>query len=1575
MPKPLVNGKIIYPNMYGRLAQHDIFLSQGVREGDSPTFANLQLTGDAVVEGNLYVRGNATVLDTNVTEFEDNIVLLNRLETGSGVTLNQAGFEINRGSLESYRIVFNEPDDTFRIGVLSNTQAVATREDHPLDKGIMMWNESTKRLDSRTAIQLSISVVATDAATSSTNGALHVLGGVGIKKDVHVDGTLHLTGSAFSHKSQLYTDTTSNNLHVVSANDVYITPSTKVRIPYDKPITFGADSQRISSNSLTDDVDVYANGHVNFYLVPGKRINIPNQIPLTFATQNEKIYTDDSNNMVMAANQNIHLNPGANKTVLLPVNIPVSFYNTSQQIFANLVNDLSIVAGNNIFLTPGPTLNVRIPTDCGIRFGASGTQRIAANSSNELSISSTGDLNLSPSNTSRINIPSLVPLTFGGYDRYIKADVNGDMEISTPGKTIRVLGTNPSVSASSGALVVQGGVGIGGDVVIGGNLSVRGTTTTINTNTVTVQDNLLVLNSAPAGFADGGILVKRSVGANTLYSGIFFRESTGEFTFAHTSSDPGQDAVTITQHIPIRADYAAFNSTQDATGVGSGGSLTTLGGCSVSKSLFVGNHVSIAGGTTTGTLHVRSELFGQSLTLNSTVAASNYSTGALVSSGGVVIRETSVASSLTNGGALLVAGGVSIGKNAFVGGKMSVYGEIDCLTTSGSVLKFYDSSSNLRFSLDRDNTGESFAISRYNAAGNFIEKSFYIDNLSGTTAINNTTPSTSLSQSSLIVSGGVSVASTASAASVTSGGAMTVAGGQCVGKNLLVGGDTTFFSTTESDQLGSGAFVVHGGASMSKNTNVGGDLSVAGTVRYNGNGLIQSITNNNETSAWYYAGPLNNTSYCDLEFHDGVQQTEEPNTSGLRMLVSIQGTSSAFQHSHFGNIAFSSPQKVQTVVFVDSESVHHLFVLTPPESHTTIHVKTHSGPRFELAFEGTSTFPSGQTSGFDAWAQVYSSDSESNLDYSFGNVSVEGASFRVADNLPVIGANNAQSASTRDVGLLLERFQVPNDVGSGDVVADASNSSMVLPNQSTATLTQIVLPGTASNLDDFYNGWWVKVVDGARAGQVRKIVDYIGSLRVATLSTQWTGAGPQAGDSLSLYNTPYVSPYFDEGAKRFKLGYGSLDGHIFSHHNDVDLDVKNLFVSDTTSSSNSSTGSVYVLGGISIASTTDAISSTSGGGITVLGGAAVNKQLHVGQNICISAEGTTPQEQMHIRHSSSTVRLEHDTASHSYVDFVENSTGNRFGMVMDSTHNMFCLTRSSTGQTPDNALKVLTLTSGGNVGIHATSNVNSPLTFLPNTFISTNTNDGYLGLIATATNTDSPNGAGRIVMYGNDHPTQGGDVRISAGGTHGSISICTNLDEERISLSPDGVVQVHATTASDNASSGTLVVSGGIAVECSQNAQSNDNGGALTVAGGASIAKDIFIGGNLYISGNLDATGSVTTPTLTFSNTQGCSITSYSNNKFVQISDQALFSFAVAVTPTQASTNCQFEFALPNRTSPFAQRSELIALVTGYTDDTDVIPLFNTVCVGVKTTTRGMLKFQSASTGIHYFTVFCRYTV
>ena len=212
-------------------------------------------------------------------------------------------------------------------------------------------------------------------------------------------------------------------------------------------------------------------------------------------------------------------------------------------------------------------------------------------------------------------------------------------------------------------------------------------------------------------------------------------------------------------------------------------------------------------------------------------------------------------------------------------------------------------------------------------------------------------------------------------------------------------------------------------------------------------------------------------------------------------------------------------------------------------------------------------------------------------------------------------------------------------------------------------------------------------------------------------------------------------------------------------------------------------------------------------------------------------------------------------------------------------------------------------------------------------------------------------------------------------GTSGSVKIFTNEDKERVCIDRFGTVSILTTAISESTTSGALIVSGGVAVSATENSINVSAGGSLTVAGGASIMKDIFIGGNLFITGKFNAGGSSKTPEITFTNNVNCTYTGYDNNRLLTISQEATLSFVVWVTPTVASTNCQIEFDLPERQNNLANRTEYTASCSGYTDDDEVIPLFNCISVGVKNQKRGLIKFQSVSTGIHYFNLICRYTM
>lgn len=1523
MPKPLVNNKIIYPNFFGRIAQHEEFLNQGVRAGDSPTFANIQLTGDATIEGNLYVQGNTTVLNTNIIEFEDNIITINRLETGAGVTANLSGFEIDRGSLENYRVVFNELDDTFRIGVISNTQAVATREDSPLSNGIMIWNSSAKRLDARTSIDLDLTFNSTTNSTSISTGSLKLAGGVGISKNVHLGGRMSLVGSSNSNKSELWTDPSTNYFYLTSPSDIYFTPSTKIRIPYDRPITLGADTQSIAANSLTKDININADGHVNITVPFGKRINVPNQIPITFATQNEKIYTDSSNNMVVTGSQDVILTPGPSKKVLLLQDVPLAFANASQYISGNVANDLNIAAGNNVYISPGSTMNIVIPTDAGIKLGNIGTQRITANSNSELSILASSDIKLSSGTT--VRIPVNIPLTFGSSNtEKITSDNSNNLSINA-GNTIRtsaarVIDTRNSISAATGALVVDGGTGIakdlnvGGNIVVSGNLTVSGTTTTVDTQTVLVKDNLLVLNSGPFPSADGGLLIKRGpVDVGSTFAGLFYKEATDEYTFAWTSSDPGSTAVVIDDYIPLRAKKLILTSTEDSTNSSTGG-LVSYGGGGFAKSLVVGY------GITTGSLYA---------TGNSTLV--NMSSTNITSNNLFVIDKTTFSSTSPN--SVDVYGGINIFKDANLTGVLNITNStVSTSVSNGSIQTLGGVSIMCSQNSSSRTSGGALTV----AGGAAINGDVYIGGqlygVNDTTLLNlrllSTEPSTNFSSGALVSYGGISIKHTSNVVNSSNGGALSVAGGVAVNKDMKIGGDL---------QTDSSLTVV--GESFFQS-----DATFNERILYKGNGMLASITNTSGADMWTFLGTIDDNSNAQLKL--------ACNGSYLDFSVAVSGTTCSSSHKYSG-------QMLQSVaVYKDSSDAFQLFVKSPANSQVALNVLNNTGSPFTIVPDTT---PNG------LWTTVYETETRpSSMTIQCGDSTIHGTT-NIVDNFPKVGFNNTLSSSSRNVGVLLQRFQVPNDTLSGDVVNEPPAFFDVIPNQSSIPITQIKLSNAANATDDFYNGWWITV-----GTQCRQIIAYNGVQRIATTSTKWTTA-PIAGNTANLFNKPFVTSFFDESDKNVHICFAtSKDSKTIARQNWADISLNSIKINSSVPSTNSSTGSLVMYGGISVNNTNDASSGTNGGCLTVRGGASIGKSLFVKNIVNIGADFTSGSSSLNVIQPSSTMSFVNGTSGVSYIDFTNTTQSRHFGILFDN--NVLSLTSSTSNDTPDLSFKGLNVTTSGNIGIHTTSNVFSPLTLLSNNFISTNSKTGYLGLIGGNSNSNDTLAGGRVVAFGNNHGSFPGEVHVCAG-TSGSIRYKTNGDIDQLTINSSGNVYISSTTLSKNSSTGSLISSGGIGIKCTENSESSSNGGALTVGGGGSFSKDLFVGGNLYISGSISADGSVLTPSFSFSNTDNCTIVGYTNNKLLSVSTEAIFSFSVWVTPSQSSTNCGFQFSLPYRSNGFFNRGDFIASCTGWTDDDSLIPLFNVMSTGVKGAARGLVKFQSVSTATHYFSIICRYTM
>ena len=105
---------------------------------------------------------------------------------------------------------------------------------------------------------------------------------------------------------------------------------------------------------------------------------------------------------------------------------------------------------------------------------------------------------------------------------------NGNQSITHTGAT-----GNLTISSTNGDVYVEGTRFSGNDMIVAGNFTVTGTQTIVNSTTVEIGDNILVLNAAGVA-ADGGIVVRDAVGAQTA-SGSLLWNATDDYWYAGVS--------------------------------------------------------------------------------------------------------------------------------------------------------------------------------------------------------------------------------------------------------------------------------------------------------------------------------------------------------------------------------------------------------------------------------------------------------------------------------------------------------------------------------------------------------------------------------------------------------------------------------------------------------------------------------------------------------------------------------------------------------------------------------------------------------------------------------------------------------------------------------------------------------------------------------------------------------------------------------------------------------------------------------------------------------------------------------
>lgn len=374
------------------------------------------------------------------------------------------------------------------------------------------------------------------------------------------------------------------------------------------------------------------------------------------------------------------------------------------------------------------------------------------------------------------------------------ASISGDMELSG---TVKYSDSTPSTSSTSGALVCAGGIGVSEDSFFGKDVTIGGTLTC--SDLVYEQSEIITSSDDSISTSTGASVVVGGMGiGRSLFIG-------GDVTMLGTSQsvDTSTGALTVAGGVGIKNDlrvggiiYGTINgttttTTDDSTSTSSG-SLIVNGGVGIAKRLNVG------GKTDVPTLNVSSFVVSSDTSTGSIIVAGGIGVGNNVNMGGNLsvlgassLKSCTVSSSLVatsnSTGAVVVTGGIYVGNNIMAGNSGSVIStpRLDIWLTipSNAANITYDSSALLLNNITQLKT-PSIRLFSWKTVGSSFTANITLSNDDG----NITISMANATNNKLIVNAGTDTkrlyVSDSTASISTSTGAIRVVGGVGVGGSI-----------------------------------------------------------------------------------------------------------------------------------------------------------------------------------------------------------------------------------------------------------------------------------------------------------------------------------------------------------------------------------------------------------------------------------------------------------------------------------------------------------------------------------------------------------------------------------------------------------------------------------------------------------------------------------------------------------------------------------------------------------------------------------------------------------------------
>jgi len=152
--------------------------------------------------------------------------------------------------------------------------------------------------------------------------------------------------------------------------------------------------------------------------------------------------------------------------------------------------------------------------------------------------------------------------------------------------------------------------------------------------------------------------------------------------------------------------------------------------------------------------------------------------------------------------------------------------------------------------------------------------------------------------------------------------------------------------------------------------------------------------------------------------------------------------------------------------------------------------------------------------------------------------------------------------------------EIPNDPEfppPSDILFQDGHTSAIIESDFAqgAQEQNIVLAPTASAVNDYYKDTFLKIIEGTGVGQIRKITNYDGSTKVATIDENWDTIPVGGNSKYRIDSSYYYIKYWRDGNNYLKkqiIGYcfpEECDSFIFAPWNTQTLEGQTLYELDS----------------------------------------------------------------------------------------------------------------------------------------------------------------------------------------------------------------------------------------------------------------------------------------------------------------------------------------------------------------------------------------------------------------------------